>query len=78
MPDAFAYTGLASTFRKAGFVEVARRRSATRPFMRCSLSLKNGNADRIGRSTSQSRIGTKKLIVRLRNSLPVQSRSLFR
>jgi GNAT superfamily N-acetyltransferase len=25
MPDAFAYTGLASTFRKAGFVETARR-----------------------------------------------------
>lgn len=33
MPDAFAYTGLASIFRKAGFVEVARR-SATRPIMR--------------------------------------------
>ena len=33
MPDAFAYTGLASTFRKAGFVEVARR-SETRPIMR--------------------------------------------
>jgi len=33
MPDAFAYTGLASTFRKAGFVEVARR-SERRPIMR--------------------------------------------
>jgi GNAT superfamily N-acetyltransferase len=33
MPDAFAYTGLVSTFRKAGFVEVARR-SETRPIMR--------------------------------------------
>jgi GNAT superfamily N-acetyltransferase len=33
MPDAFAYTGLASAFRKAGFVEVARR-SETRPIMR--------------------------------------------
>jgi GNAT superfamily N-acetyltransferase len=32
-PDAFAYTGLASSFRRAGFVEVARR-SATRPLMR--------------------------------------------
>ena len=31
--DAFAYTGLASTFLKAGFVEVARR-SDTRPIMR--------------------------------------------
>jgi GNAT superfamily N-acetyltransferase len=33
MPDAFAYTGLTSTFLKAGFVEVARR-SETRPIMR--------------------------------------------
>jgi GNAT superfamily N-acetyltransferase len=36
MPDAFAYTGLASSFRRAGFTEVARR-SATRPFMRYYL-----------------------------------------
>jgi GNAT superfamily N-acetyltransferase len=33
MPDVFAYTGLASGYRKAGFVEVARR-SVTRPIMR--------------------------------------------
>lgn len=33
MPDAFAWTGLPSAFRKAGFVEVARR-SASRPIMR--------------------------------------------
>lgn len=33
MPDAFAYTGLPSAFRQAGFVEVLRR-SATRPIMR--------------------------------------------
>ncbi len=33
MPAAFAYTGLASAFRKAGFVECARR-SETRPIMR--------------------------------------------
>jgi GNAT superfamily N-acetyltransferase len=32
-PDPFAYTGLASTFRAAGFTEVARR-SETRPIMR--------------------------------------------
>lgn len=32
-PDAFAWTGLASAFRKAGFVEVLRR-SETRPIMR--------------------------------------------
>lgn len=35
--DAFVYTGLASTFRRAGFVEVARR-SPTRPVMRCELT----------------------------------------
>jgi hypothetical protein len=34
---AFAWTGLASAFRKAGFAECARR-SATRPIMRCSIS----------------------------------------
>jgi len=34
--DVFAYTGLASAFRKAGFVEVARR-SETRPIMRYYL-----------------------------------------
>jgi GNAT superfamily N-acetyltransferase len=33
MPDAFAWTGLAEQFRRAGFTEVARR-SATRPIMR--------------------------------------------
>ncbi len=33
MPDAFAWTGLASAFRKAGFEECARR-SPTRPIMR--------------------------------------------
>ncbi len=32
-PDAFAYTGLASAFRKAGFIEILRR-SETRPIMR--------------------------------------------
>ena len=33
IPEVFAYTGLASTFRKAGFKEVLRR-SETRPIMR--------------------------------------------
>ncbi len=33
MPDVFAYTGLASAFKKAGFTEVLRR-SETRPIMR--------------------------------------------
>lgn len=36
MADAFAWTGLAASFRKAGFHEVARR-SATRPIMRRRL-----------------------------------------
>ena len=33
MPDVFAWTGMASAFRKAGFKEVARR-AASRPIMR--------------------------------------------
>ncbi len=33
IPDAFAWTGTAAAFRRAGFVEVLRR-SATRPIMR--------------------------------------------
>ena len=37
IPNASAYTGLASTFRKAGFVEVARR-SENRPIMRYVIS----------------------------------------
>ncbi|MCZ7573174.1 MAG: GNAT family N-acetyltransferase [Ardenticatenaceae bacterium] len=35
-PDAFAWTGLASAFRKAGFVEVLRR-SESRPIMRYAV-----------------------------------------
>ena len=35
-PDVFVYTGLASAFRKTGFVEVTRR-SETRPMMRYYL-----------------------------------------
>jgi len=37
MPAAFAWTGLASAFKKAGFLEVARR-SETRPMMRFLIS----------------------------------------
>lgn len=37
MPDPFVYTGLASAFRKAGFVEVLRR-SRTRPIMRYTVA----------------------------------------
>jgi len=35
--DVFAWTGLASFFKKAGFVECARR-SETRPIMRCYIN----------------------------------------
>jgi len=38
MPAAFAWIGTASTFRQAGFVEVARR-SETRPIMRLALTV---------------------------------------
>jgi len=38
-PDTFVYTGLVSAFRKASFVEVARR-SKTRPIMRCKVKNK--------------------------------------
>ncbi|HEX6810174.1 MAG TPA: GNAT family N-acetyltransferase [Planctomycetota bacterium] len=37
MPDVFAWTGVASAYRKAGFVEVARP-SAKRPIMRCDCT----------------------------------------
>ncbi|MEW5995283.1 MAG: GNAT family N-acetyltransferase, partial [Candidatus Zixiibacteriota bacterium] len=36
LPDAFVWTGLASAYRRAGFVEVERR-SPTRPIMRRHL-----------------------------------------
>ena len=36
IPDVFAWTGLASAFRQAGFKEIVRR-SATRPIMRYSI-----------------------------------------
>ena len=36
-PDSFAWTGIASAFRKAGFVE-CERRSETRPIMRRDLA----------------------------------------
>jgi GNAT superfamily N-acetyltransferase len=36
MPDVFAWTGLASSFRKAGFREQLRR-SETRPIMRYEI-----------------------------------------
>jgi GNAT superfamily N-acetyltransferase len=41
MPAVFAWTGIASTFRKQGFVEVARR-APTRPVLRRSLGAGRG------------------------------------
>jgi len=41
MPDIFAFTGLSSAFRQAGFVEVARR-SETRPIMRFEVVRSRG------------------------------------
>lgn len=43
MPDAFAWTGMASTFRAVGFVEAARR-SKARPVMRLVLDGKRRRA----------------------------------
>lgn len=45
MPDVFAWTGLATSFRRAGFVEVARR-SATRPIFRLALGAPDGTPRR--------------------------------
>jgi GNAT superfamily N-acetyltransferase len=41
-PAVYAFTGLASAFRKAGFTEVARR-SETRPIMRYTIGAEGGN-----------------------------------
>ncbi len=43
MPDLFAFTGLNSVFRKAGFKEVARR-SETRPMLRKELTQRRQDA----------------------------------
>lgn len=51
VPDVFVFTGLVGAFRKAGFVEVARR-SETRPIMRRELGPK-ARAPR-GRKTSRA------------------------
>jgi GNAT superfamily N-acetyltransferase len=43
--DAFVWTGLSSTFERAGFVEVLRR-SKTRPIMRQTLARKRSDPER--------------------------------
>jgi len=48
-PDVFAYTGLASAFRKAGFAEVLRR-SETRPIMRYVVNRNAKDATRHSRT----------------------------
>src|SRR5262245_40253210 len=45
LPPVFAWTGLPSAFRQAGFVEVARG-SPTRPIMRCDLAGRPGRRPR--------------------------------
>jgi GNAT superfamily N-acetyltransferase len=56
--DAFVYTGLASTFRRAGFEEVARR-SPTRPIVRRRLARQGAGARRRSRQVRQ-RMATKR------------------
>ena len=51
MPEFYAFTGMASAFRKAGFVEVARR-SQTRPIMRYQI-----DPPRVRRSTKNKTYG---------------------
>jgi GNAT superfamily N-acetyltransferase len=45
MPDVFAWTGIGSAFRKAGFKEVARR-GASRPIMRIQSTARTGRRAR--------------------------------
>jgi len=52
MPAVYAFTGLASAFRKAGFVEVARR-SQTRPIMRYMLGARMVGAREDGQPKEQ-------------------------
>jgi len=54
-PDAFAFTGLPSAFKKAGFQEVYRR-SETRPIMRYDL---RKNIKAVKKGTTKNTKGTK-------------------
>ena len=69
LPDAFAWTGLPSAFRKAGFEEVARR-SPTRPIMR--LDLERSRAGRTAWAAPPSGSADK---ARARTRLPPNPRS---
>jgi GNAT superfamily N-acetyltransferase len=60
-PPAFVYTGFESTFRRAGFTEVARR-SPTRPILRREIARRTpartpGTAGRVHRTLSGGRRG---------------------
>lgn len=57
MPEAFAYQGLASAFRRAGFTECARR-SETRPIMRCAMRGGKRRVVATGRATARKKTGT--------------------
>ncbi|MBU0616992.1 MAG: GNAT family N-acetyltransferase [Planctomycetes bacterium] len=58
IPDAFAWIGLPSAFRKAGFVEVLRR-SPTRPIMRHTVGQRGPIGAR--RSRSAAAVGRRKM-----------------
>lgn len=51
VPPVFAWTGLASAFRQAGFAEVERR-TETRPIMRRAMRRATSRSGRRGRATS--------------------------
>jgi len=48
-PDVFAYTGIASAFRRAGFSEIERR-APTRPILRRTLRAAGATSGRSGRA----------------------------
>jgi GNAT superfamily N-acetyltransferase len=55
MPAVFAWAGIASTFRQAGFGEVARR-SATRPYMRREVAPREIGRGQTSQKTSRTRV----------------------
>lgn len=57
MPDVFAWTGFAPTFRRADFVEVLRR-SESRPIMRYSVSRDSDDRPKSSRPRSVRRTST--------------------
>ena len=66
MPAVFAWTGIASTFRRAGFVEVLRR-SETRPIMRYDIQgdIRLPGADAVVGTHVGSRTGRNTMMISL-------------